>query len=294
MIPVAPGTASAKRPLPRWRRRLGWLVLAVGAFLGAWAFWWEPGRLVVEHRSLALPRWNAECDGLRVAVLADLHTGSPQHGLAMLQRISAEVRAQRPDLVLLAGDFVIQDVLGGSFVAPERIGETLRPLATRIPTFAVLGNHDWWLDGPRVARAFEANGIPVLTDRAVAVRVRGCRLWLVGIGDYWETVHDVDASFAQVRDAAPALAFTHNPDLFPWIPARAALTVAGHTHGGQVHFPLLGRPVVPSQYGERYAAGHVVEGGRHLYVSTGLGTSILPVRFRVPPQIAVLELRAAR
>jgi predicted MPP superfamily phosphohydrolase len=84
---------------------------------------------------------------------------------------------------------------------------------------------------------------------------------------------------------------THNPDLFPEVPDRVALTLAAHTHGGQVYLPLIGRPIVPSRYGERYAAGHIVERGRHLFVTVGLGTSILPVRFLVPPEIALLDVR---
>jgi predicted MPP superfamily phosphohydrolase len=83
---------------------------------------------------------------------------------------------------------------------------------------------------------------------------------------------------------------THNPDIFPDVPASVDLTLAGHTHGGQVRLPLIGRPIVPSRYGERYAAGQIVEGGRLLYVATGTGTSILPVRFRVPPAIDVLTV----
>jgi predicted MPP superfamily phosphohydrolase len=85
---------------------------------------------------------------------------------------------------------------------------------------------------------------------------------------------------------------THNPDVFPFVPDRVSLAVAGHTHGGQVRLPLVGRPVVPSRFGQRFAAGHVVEGSRHLFVATGVGTSILPVRFRVPPAVAVLTLSA--
>ena len=83
---------------------------------------------------------------------------------------------------------------------------------------------------------------------------------------------------------------THNPDVFPDVPARVALTLAGHTHGGQVRFPFVGAPVVPSRFGPRYAQGLVTEGGRHLFVTSGLGTSIFPVRFRVPPEIALLRL----
>jgi predicted MPP superfamily phosphohydrolase len=90
------------------------------------------------------------------------------------------------------------------------------------------------------------------------------------------------------------VAFTHNPDVFPQVPGRVAITFAGHTHGGQARFPFFGAPIVPSSYGQRYASGHVVEEGRHLFVTTGLGTSIFPVRFRVPPEIAMLRLFCSR
>ena len=86
------------------------------------------------------------------------------------------------------------------------------------------------------------------------------------------------------------LAFTHNPDVFPDIPESVSLTVGGHTHGGQVYIPFVGRPMVPSEYAGRYASGHIIENGKHLFVSTGIGTSILPVRFFVPPEISVLTL----
>jgi predicted MPP superfamily phosphohydrolase len=87
------------------------------------------------------------------------------------------------------------------------------------------------------------------------------------------------------------LLITHNPDLFPEVPDRVMLTLAGHTHGGQVRLPLIGAPIVPSAYGQRFVAGHIVERGRHLFVSTGIGTSDIPVRFGVPPAIFVLTLR---
>ena len=69
--------------------------------------------------------------------------------------------------------------------------------------------------------------------------------------------------------------------------------IAAHTHGGQVYLPLFGRPIVPSKYGQRFAAGHIVENGRHFFVSTGLGTSVIPVRFLVPPEISLLTIKSA-
>jgi predicted MPP superfamily phosphohydrolase len=266
--------------------------LAFGLVPPIWGFLVEPGSLRNEDYEIELPGWPVACDGLRVAVLTDLHVGSPFNGLDKLDRIIALTRHARPDLILLAGDYVIHGVPGGRFTPPEEIAAALRELSAPLGVWAVLGNHDWWFDAPRVRAALESVRIPVLEDAAARLGSGACELWVVGIGDFWEGQHDIPRALAQVTDAAPVLAFTHNPDLFPDVPARVALTIAGHTHGGQVYLPLVGRPVVPSRYGERYAIGHVVEAGRHLFVSAGLGTSIVPVRFLVPPEVSVLTLRA--
>ena len=166
-----------------WARLLLPAVTAAGA-LALWALWLEPSSLrVVDHR-LSLPRWPAACSGLSVAVISDLHVGSPFNGVAKLERVVAETQNARPDLVLLAGDFVIQGVRGGRFVAPEVTSAKLAELTAPLGVFAVLGNHDWWLDGPRVRKAFETSGIPVLENRAVELRRGDCTFWLAGIGDF--------------------------------------------------------------------------------------------------------------
>ncbi len=265
----------------------------VAAFLSLWAFWWEPSRLTDRETTLALPGWPSVCSGLSVAVLADLHVGSPYHGLGMLQRVVEKTLRADPDLILLAGDYVIHGVVGGDFVEPEPAAAVLERLAAPAGVVAVLGNHDLWLDGPRVAAALEARSIPVLENEAIETAVGKCRFWVAGVGDYWERAHDVEAALSAVPEGEPVLVLTHNPDLFPTVPGRVALTVAGHTHGGQVYLPGIGRPIVPSQFGERFAIGHVEEEGRHLFVSSGTGTSILPVRFLVPPEISLLVLESA-
>ncbi len=209
-----------------------------------------------------------------------------------LVEIVDATQAAEPDLVLLAGDYVIHGVVGGQFVEPEEAAGELARLSAPLGVFAVLGNHDHWLDGPRVRRALEDVGIGFLEDTATPLRAGACAFWLAGISDLWMGAHDHERALRDVPLDAPVVAFTHNPDVFPSIPARVSLTIAGHTHGGQVFLPVLGRPIVPSDFGERFAIGHVVEDGRHLFVSPGLGTSILPVRFRVPPEISLLALRA--
>ena len=117
-------------------------------------------------------------------------------------------------------------------------------------------------------------------------------LWVAGMADATERTPDVPAAFADVPEDAAVLVLTHDPDLFPFVPERAALTVAGHTHGGQVDIPVVRRKVIPSRFGDRFQAGHVEEGGRHLFVTRGVGTSGWPIRFRSPPEVVVLTLRS--
>lgn len=276
----------------QWRRR----ALQWSAWVGALAlvafcvrgFVWEPAQLVERDHVLAgLPGWTSECEGLRVDVLADIHTGSPGNGIDKLDRIAATVAGGDADLVLLAGDYLILSVFLGEYVPPEVVAARLRGLARAKPVFGVLGNHDWWKGGAKVRAAFEAAGIPIIDNRAVPVEVDGCRLWLAGIGDLWEGDPDIESAFEGIPPAgAPVLALTHHPDLFARIPARASLLVAGHTHGGQVSFA----PFVDPRVGTPWVNGHYVRDGRHLFVSPGLGTSILPLRFRVPPEISRLTL----
>jgi hypothetical protein len=284
------GERRARVTLRRWTRRAALVAVALGALLGVWGVAVEPDRLVVRETRLELPGWPPALDGLRIAALSDLHVGAPHVGLAKLHRVVAAVDAARPELVVLLGDYVIRHVVGGRFVAPEETARVLAELHPPLGVFAVLGNHDRWFDGGRVRAAFEAAGIGVLEDDVRELRRNGTLLALVGFSDLWTRPPDVGGTVARVADGLPIIAMTHNPDVFPMVPARVSLLLAGHTHGGQVALPLLGRPVVPSRYGQRYAVGHVVEGGRHLFVTTGIGTSLVPIRIGVPPEIAVVTL----
>jgi len=269
------------------------------ALLGLWGFWLEPRSLHLRTERIDLSGWPKEDDGLRIALLADLHTGSAWNDAVKLREIVRRTNAAEPHLVLLLGDYVVHGVLGGHEVPPETVASLLGDLRAPLGVYAVLGNHDYARNGPRIRGALRRFGITVLEDESV--RLGGgsgppgadAPFWITGVSDLLRAPHDLHAALAMVTDDAPILVFTHNPDLFPEVPARVALTLAGHTHGGQVRLPFFGRPIVPSLHGQRFAAGHVIEEGRHLYVATGLGTSIIPVRFLVPPEIVVLELHRA-
>lgn len=274
-----------------FRRGLSWLCV-FGLLVSAWSFWIEPARLVEREHALSLPHWPVSCDALRVDVVADLHTGSWRNGVDNLDRVVARLTASDADVVLLAGDYMILGVLLGEFVDAETIAAHLRPLAARKRVYAVLGNHDWWKDGPRTRRAFEAAGIRMLDNRAEPMRVDGCRFWLVGLGDILEGDPDIATAYAGVPSDAPVLALTHGPDLFPQVPARTALTLAGHTHGGQIDPWPFRRDRARFVSGSHRLKWHVRTGDRHMFVTPGVGTSILPLRFGATPEISCLTLRS--
>ena len=289
-----PGSQTNDRRLI-WRRRLritltaGLLVLLLCAL---WATLIEPNRLVVRYESIQIQNWPKELSGLRVALIGDVHTGAPFIDDGKLDRMVSLTNQQRPDLIVLLGDYMSPDSWHSREVAPEVTAGHLQSLTAPLGVFAVLGNHDWWYNGQRVRRAFEERGLRVLENNAAEVQWRSQSFSIVGLSDLWTRPQHIEETLAKVGAGSPAIAITHNPDVFPRIPQRVPLLLAAHTHGGQVHFPLLGTPIVPSRFGPKYTAGHVFENGHDLFVTTGIGTSILPVRFRVPPEIVVLTIEA--
>jgi predicted MPP superfamily phosphohydrolase len=268
------------------------LIALLGVCIGLYAVVIEPSRLVVNQYELAIPNWPSALSGLRVALISDTHIGSPFWDLARLRELVTRVNEQQADLVLLAGDYQTNGVLGGKFVAIEPIAAEFAKLHAPLGVISILGNHDWWNGGAHVRRALENDGIKVLDDEAVRIDARGASFCLLGISDIEVRTYSANRSLDHALPGLPLLALVHEPDIFHQMDARPSLVMAGHTHGGQVKLPIIGRPVVPSGFGQRYAAGHVVENGRHLFVTTGLGTSIYPIRLGVPPEIAILTLRA--
>lgn len=293
----------------------GFLAFSAGsAGLGGYAIA-EPFRLRVTRHAVNPPGWPSGLK-LRLAVLADMHICEPWMGLARLQRVVARTNALQPDAVLLLGDYIPSHGMM-RWSNTVRHGEwvtVLSGLRSPLGTHAVLGNHDWWDDlevqrrrkGPTPAGlALEAEGIPVYENDAVRLEKDAQPFWLAGLGDQWAFwpdgphgkwdyigVDDLDGTMAKVTDDAPVVLMAHEPDIFPQVPDRVAVTISGHTHGGQVR--LFGyAPVVPSKFGRRYVYGHIVEAQRNLVVSAGLGCSGLPVRFGMPPEIALIELGTA-
>jgi len=276
--------------------------VAVAGGLTGYAFALEPGfRLVVTEWDLPTAKWPYDRP-LRVVILSDIHAVEPWMPASRIRAIVAEANRLGGDLVVLLGDYVsgIGERLRMGRVRAAEWGPPLAGLAAPFGVHAILGNHDWWSDREAVEQALADAGVPLYRNRAV--RIGGATpFWLAGTDSIvahplgrgrFRGEDDLPATLAQITDDAPAVLMAHEPDLFVDVPDRFAVTLSGHTHGGQVRLPFLGRPVVPSAFGQRFAYGHVREEGRDLIVSAGLGCSIAPIRFGVPPEITVVTLRA--
>jgi predicted MPP superfamily phosphohydrolase len=286
--PITLGQAP-RRPKTRWRVILAAIPVVIGA-LAIWAFFIEPNRLVVRHQTIEVSEWPRELSGIRIAVISDIHVGARFIDDDKLRLIVRRTNELQPSLIVILGDYMTGRA--GTTNPPEKFALILKDLNAPLGVYSVLGNHDWWFDGNRVKQALEANGIRVLDDEFTELSFQTGSFWLVGLADLWTRPQRVEQTIAKIPDGRPILAITHNPDIFPRVPTRVPLLLAGHTHGGQVRFPLIGTVVQASDYGERYVRGHVFEQNHHLFVTTGIGTSIMPVRFAVPPEIVLLTIES--
>jgi predicted MPP superfamily phosphohydrolase len=273
-------------------RAFVWLIVLLILSCGIYGFLIEPNRLVVHQETIVVDSWPRELNGLRIALIGDIHTGGPFINDKKLNRIVELTNQQNPDLIVLLGDYMSPNRWHSHRVEPEVTAAHLKSLKAPLGVYAILGNHDWYYSGSKVRGALEQVGIPVLEDEVAEVKWRNTSFWLVGLADLWTRPQHVLDTVAKVPAGATTIALTHNPDVFTQLPQSVPLMLAAHTHGGQVKLPLIGTPIVPSYYGPKYTAGHIFEEGHHLFVTTGIGTSILPVRFRVPPEIAIVTIVA--
>ena len=240
-------------------------------------------RLVID----GWPRWSHP---LRVLFLSDFHTGSHSDDVARLEGIVAEARAFNPDLVLLGGDFVNMQLFGAGRVPPKVIAAVLARLDARYGQFAVLGNHDYLYGAQEIADALRAHAITVLDDESWSVKVKNHSIDLVGIPNARVESARSKQLLASLVPERPSIVLTHDPMWFANVPRGPHLTLAGHTHGGQISLPGVGILKNASKAPLRWTHGLVRERGRYLYVTSGIGTSGVPLRWRVPPEFVVLDV----
>lgn len=292
---VRTGWRTVRSPLQSGRRLLLLRATLLATFGTAlYSVLIEPNWLHLRRYEVEIPDLPPELDGFKLGHLSDTHYG-PLIGLGHIRRAIGLLNAEQPDLIVHTGDFVHHTPAA----IPEGIG-VMSACRARLGTLAVLGNHDHWEGAPACRAELARHNLRLLDNDRVFVSSRGLQsepgpdcLAICGVGDLWEGVVDPDRALREVPDGCPRILMSHNPDVAELIEPRHRfhLQLSGHTHGGQVSFPGVGPTMVPSRYGARYAGGLVQGPHWPVLISRGVGMVMIPVRFRVPPEVSLITLR---
>jgi predicted MPP superfamily phosphohydrolase len=275
-------------------------------FLG-YAYFIEPNRLVINKTELEIPGWSEKLNGLKIVAISDLHGGSNGVTAEKIRTVVEKINEQDADMVVLLGDYISQQYFDRSKLKMPvaTVADNLLGIKAKFGVYAVLGNHDGWYGDEKVADELKRIGIKVLQNETDVILINGEQLRIFGLKDVlkvpgkdWRGFsNEAKAALAGTEGEGNIIALEHSPDMLPVITGGLSISpdlkliLAGHTHGGQVWFPILGSLIVPSLYGQKYAYGHIRQNDVDMFVTTGIGESILPIRFGVPPEIAVITLR---
>ena len=270
-------------------RDVRWLFRTLGLCFSAvvgYAYYVEPRRIETPTVEVVLRGLPRRLDGLRAALISDLHAG-PHFGPREMERVVSMSNALNPDVVALLGDFVARYPADITTVT-DRVGDLVAPLGI----FAVLGNHDYWVNVSLVEAALRNAGVRLLKNSGVHFKRADARLWLAGLDDARWGQPDLAAALKGAGEGEVIVLLAHNPIL-----ARAAagwgvpLVLSGHTHGGQIRLPGLGPLILPI-HDRTLAYGFIRLGSTQLYVNRGVGSGTPPVRLGARPEITVLILRS--
>jgi uncharacterized protein len=248
---------------------------------------------VVQRLTITIAGWPRFARSLRIVFLSDFHAGSHANDLQRLGGILAEAASYEPDLVLFGGDYVNMQIVGGGRLAPRVIAALLARLNGACGRFAVLGNHDYVYDEHEVAEALRKQDIVVLDHERQTLTFQQVHVDIVGVPDAHIVRSEARRLLAEPWPGQPTIILAHDPVWFAEVPKGPFLTLAGHTHGGQIKIPGIGVVTNASRAPRHWTHGLIVEDDRYLYVSAGLGTSGIPLRIGVPPEFAVLDVNGS-
>lgn len=284
-------SAEAARPNRRWLR-WGLVFLLLGIALIAKGYWNATRDPLIRTAGLSVGDWPEGQPPLKILLISDIHVAGPDMPPERLERLVKQFNALKPDLVLIAGDLVSEKAVATHIYKPSEIIAPLAGLKARLGVIVALGNHDHWFKSAPLEAELAKHGIAVVKNSAVE---RG-PIVVGAIDDIHIGLDDIPATFAAMDGlpAKPRILLSHSPDVVPNLPSPVTAVFAGHTHCGQIAFPFFGALTYVSQYGDRFACGDindVVNGrGQRVFVSAGLGTSVLPLRYNAPPDTWLVTL----
>ncbi len=263
------------------------LFLLIGFILFLWSFLIEPGFLTENRQSKN--KWPYR--SIKIAFFSDLHAGAPFINEKYIINLVDRINSYNVDLVLIGGDLVINGIVGGKFMDISKVVLHLRNLNAPLGKYVVLGNHDWWNDAKKIKSELNKNGFVVLENTSQLIDIGNSqKINLIGVGDRFTNHSDPVKAFSQISEKHPSIVFMHDPASLFEIKNQFFLALAGHTHGGQVFIPGIGAIITPTDAPRSWAKGWTEFEFGSLYVSQGIGTSILPVRFNAPPEFLILSL----
>lgn len=280
--------------MPTTRRKFLYTAGAIGAAaLAADTIWREPNHPVLVRRDIKFRRWPEHLEGFTIAFLSDFHYDATFSIHPITTAINI-VNSLNADLVVLTGDFVSMPMLSFNGKSAARNAEPcaklLGQLRARHGLWAVMGNHDYYTDSDHVTAVLRSEGINVLANESAAIEQNGARFWLSGVNDVLSGTANLERTLERVPHDEATILLAHEPD-FANEASRYPidLQLSGHSHGGQVRFPLVG-PLYLPDLAKQYVLGQYQIGSLTLYTNPGIGTVGLPVRLNCPPEITLLRI----
>lgn len=256
------------------------IIIILFILLCCYSLFIEPKKLEVNHYTIE----DAQLKGIKIVFASDFHI--KPHQQKRLNKVIELINTENPDLVLSVGDFVSGH--NEKMTMPiEDISKELGKVKSKYGFYTTLGNHDGWYNSERITKVLQTNGVKVLANKNVTLQLNSQKIYIAGIEDLMTGKPDIYKALDGTK--SPTILLTHSPDMFVKVPEDVNLTLAGHTHGGQVRIPLFGPIFTASNFGDKYTKGLVEEKGRKLITTTGIGTSILPVRFNCMPEIVIIK-----
>ncbi len=246
----------------------------------------DPEAIEIARQPLAIPRLDAAFNGYRIVQISDIHMGTWMNE-ERLSHIVEMVNQLEPDLIAITGDFI-------SYTVERPLQEIIGPLSRLAPkdlTLAVLGNHDHWTDAQQVRNALAASSVHEIGNDVYTLRRGAAVLHVAGVDSFSVEQDRLDLVLEKLPADGPAILLAHEPDFADTAAAtgRFALQLSGHSHGGQIHLPLIGPPMLPTN-GRKYPHGLYRVKGMHQYTNRGLGSTSLRLRLNCPQEITVLTL----